>query len=103
MLALTLVTGLVDAFSYVILGHAFVANMIGNVVLLGFALAGAPAFSILASAAAIASFGPHPDAHRAATRSQRGRGGHRCCRRRRPGRALRRHNRMHCPARHPHC
>jgi uncharacterized membrane protein YoaK (UPF0700 family) len=57
MLALTLVTGLVDAFSYVILGHAFVANMIGNVVLLGFALAGAPAFSILASAAAIASFG----------------------------------------------
>jgi uncharacterized membrane protein YoaK (UPF0700 family) len=31
--------------------------MTGNVVLLGFALAGAPGFSILASAAAIASFG----------------------------------------------
>lgn len=42
LLALTLVTGLVDAFSYLILGHVFVANMTGNVVLLGFALAGAP-------------------------------------------------------------
>lgn len=57
LLAMTLVTGLVDAFSYLVLGHVFVANMTGNVVLLGFALAGAPGFSILASAAAIASFG----------------------------------------------
>jgi uncharacterized membrane protein YoaK (UPF0700 family) len=54
---MTLVTGLVDAFSYLVLGHVFVANMTGNVVLLGFALAGAPGFSIPASAAAIASFG----------------------------------------------
>ena len=37
---MTLVTGLVDAFSYLVLGHVFVANMTGNVVLLGFALAG---------------------------------------------------------------
>jgi uncharacterized membrane protein YoaK (UPF0700 family) len=57
LLAMTLVTGLVDAFSYLLLGHVFVANMTGNVVLLGFALAGAPGFSIPASAAAIASFG----------------------------------------------
>jgi uncharacterized membrane protein YoaK (UPF0700 family) len=57
LLAMTLVTGLVDAFSYLILGHVFVANMTGNVVLLGFALAGAPGFSIAASAAAIAAFG----------------------------------------------
>ncbi len=57
LLALTLVTGLVDAFSYLILGHVFVANMTGNVVLLGFALVGAPGFSIPASATAIASFG----------------------------------------------
>jgi uncharacterized membrane protein YoaK (UPF0700 family) len=56
MLAMTLVTGLVDAVSYLVLGHVFVANMTGNVVLLGFALAGAPGFSIPASAAAILSF-----------------------------------------------
>jgi uncharacterized membrane protein YoaK (UPF0700 family) len=46
----------VDAFSYLVLGHVFVANMTGNVVLLGFALAGAPGFSITASLAAIAAF-----------------------------------------------
>ena len=40
LLALTLVTGLVDAASYVNLGHVFVANMTGNVVFLGFAIAG---------------------------------------------------------------
>jgi uncharacterized membrane protein YoaK (UPF0700 family) len=57
LLAMTVVTGLVDAFSYLILGHVFVANMTGNVVLLGFALAGAPGFSLPASAVAIASFG----------------------------------------------
>ncbi|HXC75526.1 MAG TPA: YoaK family protein [Candidatus Acidoferrum sp.] len=56
LVAMTLVTGLVDAFSYLILGHVFVANMTGNVVLLGFALVGAPGFSIAASLAAIASF-----------------------------------------------
>src|SRR5437773_3236469 len=57
LLALTVVTGLVDAFSYLVLGHVFVANMTGNVVFLGFALAGAKGFSIAASALAIASFG----------------------------------------------
>jgi len=56
LVALTLVTGLVDAFSYLVLGHVFVANMTGNVVLLGFALIGVPGFSILASIIAIASF-----------------------------------------------
>ena len=44
LLCLTLVTGLVDAFSYLALGHILVANMTGNVVFLGFALAGAPGF-----------------------------------------------------------
>ena len=53
---MTLVTGLVDAFSYLLLGHVFVANMTGNVVFLGFALAGAPGFSVAASLAALASF-----------------------------------------------
>ncbi len=56
MLALTLVTGLVDAVSYLRLGHVFVANMTGNVVFLGFALAGAGGLSLAASLVAIASF-----------------------------------------------
>jgi uncharacterized membrane protein YoaK (UPF0700 family) len=56
LVALTLVTGLVDAFSYLVLGHVFVANMTGNVVFLAFALAGVPGFSILASLVALASF-----------------------------------------------
>ena len=41
LVAMTLVTGLVDSFSYLVLGHVFVANMTGNVVFLAFALAGA--------------------------------------------------------------
>jgi uncharacterized membrane protein YoaK (UPF0700 family) len=56
LLSMTLVTGLVDAFSYLVLGHVFVANMTGNVVFLGFALAGAPGFSIAGSLTAVASF-----------------------------------------------
>ncbi len=56
LVSMTLVTGLVDAFSYLTLGHVFVANMTGNVVFLGFALAGAPGFSITASLAAVAAF-----------------------------------------------
>jgi uncharacterized membrane protein YoaK (UPF0700 family) len=56
LVGLTVVTGLVDAFSYLMLGHVFVANMTGNVVFLGFALAGAPGFSIAASATALVSF-----------------------------------------------
>ena len=56
LVSMTLVTGLVDAFSYLVLGHVFVANMTGNVVFLGFALAGAPGFSITASLAAMAAF-----------------------------------------------
>lgn len=56
MLALTVLTGLVDAFSYLLLGHVFVANMTGNVVFMGFAFAGAPGFSLLASAVALVSF-----------------------------------------------
>jgi uncharacterized membrane protein YoaK (UPF0700 family) len=56
LVTLTFVTGLVDAFSYLVLGHVFVANMTGNVVFLGFALAGARAFSITASLVALAAF-----------------------------------------------
>src|SRR6266550_2956737 len=56
LLVLTMVTGLVDAVSYLSLGHVFVANMTGNVVFLGFAVADAQDFSIPASLLAIAAF-----------------------------------------------
>src|SRR5213082_913759 len=56
LVAMTLVTGLVDAFSYLALGHVFVANMTGNVVFLAFALAGAKGFSLPASILALAAF-----------------------------------------------
>jgi uncharacterized membrane protein YoaK (UPF0700 family) len=56
LVALTIVTGLVDAVSYIALGHVFVANMTGNVVCVGFALAGAPGVSVPASLVAMASF-----------------------------------------------
>jgi Protein of unknown function (DUF1275) len=56
LVAMTVVTGLVDSFSYLVLGHVFVANMTGNVVFLAFALAGAHGFSITSSLMAIGSF-----------------------------------------------
>src|SRR6266576_2058235 len=56
LLALTLVTGLVDATSYLKLGHVFVANMTGNVVFLGFGIAGAGGIAIWASLTALGSF-----------------------------------------------
>ncbi|HEU5332469.1 MAG TPA: YoaK family protein [Actinocrinis sp.] len=56
LLGLTVVTGLVDAVSYLLLGHVFTANMTGNVVILGFALAGASGFSPAASLLALFGF-----------------------------------------------
>ena len=56
MVLLTVVTGVVDATSYLKLGHVFVANMTGNVVFLGFALAGAHGLSASASLIALGSF-----------------------------------------------
>jgi uncharacterized membrane protein YoaK (UPF0700 family) len=56
LLLLTAVTGVVDAFSYLTLGHVFVANMTGNVVFLAFAIAGAGGFSVFASLCAVAAF-----------------------------------------------
>ena len=49
-------SGLIDAVSILGLGRVFVANMTGNVVFIGFALAGAPGFSLLASLAALVGF-----------------------------------------------
>lgn len=56
LIGLTVVTGLVDAFSYLTLGHVFVANMTGNVVFFGFALAGVGGISAVASLLAIVAF-----------------------------------------------
>ncbi|MEU6226369.1 YoaK family protein [Streptomyces sp. NPDC047042] len=56
MLVLTVVTGLIDAVSYLALGRVFVANMTGNVVFLGFALAGAPGLSVAAAIVSLLSF-----------------------------------------------
>ncbi len=56
LVALTVLTGLVDAVSYLALGHVFVANMTGNVVILGFAIAGAGGFSVPASLTALFLF-----------------------------------------------
>ena len=56
LVGLTVVTGLVDAFSYLRLGQVFVANMTGNVVFLGFALAGVGDISVVASLFAVLAF-----------------------------------------------
>ncbi|WP_405769098.1 DUF1275 domain-containing protein [Streptomyces sp. NBC_00080] len=56
LLALTVVSGLIDAVSYLGLGHVFTANMTGNVVVLGFAAAGAPGFSVPHTVTSLACF-----------------------------------------------
>ncbi|MFD6199123.1 YoaK family protein [Mycobacteriaceae bacterium NPDC060252] len=56
LLVLTVVTGLVDAFSYLTLSHVLVANMTGNVVFGGFASAGADGFLWWALLLAVLAF-----------------------------------------------
>jgi uncharacterized membrane protein YoaK (UPF0700 family) len=56
LLVLTAVTGVVDAVSILALGRVFVANMTGNVVFAGFAIVGAPGFSLSSSLFALAGF-----------------------------------------------
>ncbi len=56
LLVLTVTTGLIDAVSYLALGHVFTANMTGNVVFLAFAVAGAPGLSIPRSAVSLGAF-----------------------------------------------
>jgi uncharacterized membrane protein YoaK (UPF0700 family) len=50
---LTFVTDLVDAGSFLAMGHVFTANITGNIVFLGFALGGVPGLSIGRSATAL--------------------------------------------------
>ena len=56
LLVLTVVSGLIDAISILALGHVFVANMTGNIVFIGFAIGGAPGFSLRNSLFALAGF-----------------------------------------------
>lgn len=56
LLVMTFVTGIVDAVSYLSLGHVFVANMTGNVVFLGFALAGSADVALTPALVATAAF-----------------------------------------------
>lgn len=56
LLGMTAVTGLIDAVSFLSLGHVFTANMTGNVVFVAFALAGVPGLSLARSLTALAFF-----------------------------------------------
>jgi uncharacterized membrane protein YoaK (UPF0700 family) len=56
LLVLTFTTGLVDAVSYLGLGRVFTANMTGNIVLLGFGVAGSGGLPVLAPLVSLAAF-----------------------------------------------
>ena len=56
LVGLTVVTGIIDAVSFLGLGHIFTANMTGNVVFLGFALGGGTGVSPLRSITALCAF-----------------------------------------------
>ena len=56
LLLLTFATGVIDAISIIGLGRVFIANMTGNIVFIGFALAGAPGYSLWGSLVALAGF-----------------------------------------------
>jgi uncharacterized membrane protein YoaK (UPF0700 family) len=56
LLALTFTTGVVDAVCFLGLGRVFTANMTGNVVLLGFGLAGTDGLPVLAPLVSLAAF-----------------------------------------------
>jgi uncharacterized membrane protein YoaK (UPF0700 family) len=56
LLVMTAASGIVDAVSYLGLGHVFTANMTGNIALMGFRLGGASGISLSRSALALFSF-----------------------------------------------
>lgn len=56
LLALTVVSGIIDAVSFLALGHVFTANMTGNVAVLGFAAAGSSEFSAGRALASLGAF-----------------------------------------------
>jgi uncharacterized membrane protein YoaK (UPF0700 family) len=56
LLVMTFSTGLVDAVSYLGLGHVFTANMTGNIVLLGFGIAGSGGLPVVAPLVSLGAF-----------------------------------------------
>jgi uncharacterized membrane protein YoaK (UPF0700 family) len=56
LFALTATTGIIDAVCYLGMGHVLVANMTGNIVFLGLAVAGAKGFTISSFLVALGSF-----------------------------------------------
>jgi uncharacterized membrane protein YoaK (UPF0700 family) len=56
LLVLTLTTGVIDAASYLGLGRVFAANMTGNVVLLGFGIAGSAGLPVIAPLVSLGAF-----------------------------------------------
>ena len=56
LLELTFTAGTVDAVSYLGLGHVFAANMTGNVVLLGFGIAGIRGLPVVSPLVSLAAF-----------------------------------------------
>jgi uncharacterized membrane protein YoaK (UPF0700 family) len=56
LLALTAVSGIIDAVSFLALGHIFTANMTGNVVFLAFAAVGTPDISVARCSTSLAAF-----------------------------------------------
>ncbi len=56
LLVLTFTTGLVDAASFLGLGHVFTANMTGNIVLLGFGIAGSGGLPVIAPLISLGAF-----------------------------------------------
>src|SRR5216684_6759424 len=56
LVVVTFVTGMVDAVTYLGLGHVFAANMTGNVIVLGFALVGTGEISATASLVSLGAF-----------------------------------------------
>ena len=56
LLVLTFTTGLVDAVSYLALGRVLTANMTGNIVLLGFGIAGGAGLPVVAPIVSLVSF-----------------------------------------------
>ncbi|HEX4753545.1 MAG TPA: YoaK family protein [Solirubrobacterales bacterium] len=56
LLVLTVTTGVIDAASYLGLGRVFAANMTGNIVLLGFGIAGSSGLPVVAPLVSLAAF-----------------------------------------------
>ena len=56
LIVLTFTTGLIDAVSYLGLGRVFTANMTGNIVLLGFGIAGSGGLPVVAPMVSLGAF-----------------------------------------------